>query len=79
MFMVETAKTEVDEGSGLASGTESEKVLDPAKGPEWVAASSFRHLSADLEPLHLLLAISALNVRLECRSAKLRRTRQVPL
>ena len=71
MFMEEVAETELDGSESMASGAESEKALDPAKGPEWVAASSLRHLSNDLEPLHLPLAISAPNDPLECTPAKL--------
>ena len=71
MFMEEAAETELDESEGMASGAESEKALDLAEGPEWVAASSLRHLSTDLEPLHLPLATSAPNVPLECTPAKL--------
>ena len=71
MFMEEAAPTEVDESQGVASGAESEQVFEPVEGPEWAAASSPRHLSTDLEPLHLPLATSAPNVPQQCTPANL--------
>ena len=71
MFTYEVAETELDASEGMVSGAESEKADDLAEGLQWFAASSLRHLSTDLEPLHLPLATSAPNVPLECTPARL--------
>ena len=73
MFMEEeeAAKTEMDESEGVGSGAESDKTFHPAEGPEWVAASSPRHLTTDLEPLHLPFAISVPREPLQCTPAKM--------
>ena len=71
MFTYEVAETELDASEGMVSGAESEKADDQVDSLQWFAASSLRHLSTDLEPLHLPLATSAPNVPLECTPARL--------
>ena len=68
MFMESAAETEIDESEGVVSGAESNHALDVA---EWAAAASPRHLSSDLQPLHLPVATTAPNVPLQCTPANL--------
>ena len=69
--MAEVAYTDIDESSGVASGAESDQSFRSPAGPEWVAPSSPRHLSTDLEPLHLPLATATPNVPDLCTPANL--------
>ena len=69
MLMEEAAETEIDESEGVASGAESDQAFHVPEGPEWVTPSRPRHLSRDLEPLHLPLATSAPNVPHLCTPA----------
>ena len=71
MFMEEAAETEIDESEGEASEAESDKAFQPVRGPEWVVASSPRHLTSDLEPLHLPLDLSAPKEPRQCTPANL--------
>ena len=71
VIMAEVADTDIDESSGVASEGESEQDFYSPPGPEWVAPNSPRHLSIDLEPLHLPLATSPPNQPQHCTPANL--------